>query len=88
MKEVRFASKDLLWAINEEACKADFNRVIDWEFLSELPDDDTVYPVTLSMLHNDTEVRTSFFTPVGDVSVDMTPEQWLLLPSLEVEPNA
>ncbi|MBE85148.1 MAG: hypothetical protein CME21_21540 [Gemmatimonadetes bacterium] len=85
MKEVRFANKDLLWAINENACKADFNRVIDWEFLSELPDDETLYPVTFSMLHNDTEIRTSFFTPEGSISVDMTPEQWLLLPSLSEE---
>jgi len=82
VKEVRFANKDLLWAINEHACKAQFNRVIDWEFLSKLPDDDTVYPVTFQFLHNDTEIRTSFFTPIGDICVDMTPEAWLLLPSI------
>ena len=87
MTEVRYATRDILQKANDFALKKKFNRCVDPMFIKMLPDDETRYPVTFQILHNDSEIRTSFYIP-GDVfesiTIDLDPAAFIRLPKIEI----
>jgi len=90
MTEVRYATRDILQKANDFALKRRFNRFVDPMFIEQLPDDETRYPVTLMMLHNDSEIRTSFYIPetsdntFGSITIDLDPAAFIRLPSVDI----
>ena len=65
----------------------EFNRCVDPMFIKELPDDDTRYPVTFVMLHNDSQIRTSFYIPENifeSITIDLDPAAFIRLPKVEI----
>ncbi|HHZ81224.1 MAG TPA: hypothetical protein EYN64_00640 [Flavobacteriales bacterium] len=87
MTEARYATRDILQKANDFALKKKFNRCVDPMFIKELPDDDTRYPVTFVMLHNDSQIRTSFYIPENifeSITIDLDPAAFIRLPKIEI----
>lgn len=54
--EVKYFTKDLLVKANDEAIAQHFNRALKEEMVAQL-DEDLRYPISFTMVHNDTEMR-------------------------------
>lgn len=85
MSEVRYATREILEKLNDFAIENDFNRSVDPLFIELLPDDDTMYPVTFMMLHNESEIRTSFYVPDHSITIDLDPAAFLRLKKIEID---
>ena len=72
----------LLERINASSVKADRNRNVYFEKLP-IKDDGTIYPVTMSFIHNDVEVRTQIIlNSEGEaIMLDMSFEEFNALPT-------
>jgi hypothetical protein len=84
---------DELIRLNEKAIKADYNRqlytdkIVEAVCLDKGKDStqiwDTKFPITFSMIHNDTEVRVVFSWGGGSAQLDVSFDEYEDLPSVK-----
>ena len=84
---------DELIRLNEKAIKADYNRQLYTNKIMEAVCVDqgkdstqiwnTKFPITFSMIHNDTEVRVVFSWGGGNAQLDMSFDEYDNLPSVK-----
>ncbi len=78
--DIPYFSKALLIEANNDAILEHRNRQLDPEHLVSL-DDDTLFPVIWSMLHNETEVRCKLLlSPEDEAWLDVSRETFSSLP--------
>jgi hypothetical protein len=84
---------DELIRLNEKAIKADYNRqlytdkIVEAVCLDKGKDSTQIwnykFPITFSMIHNDTEVRVVFSWGEGNAQLDMSFDEYADLPSVK-----
>ena len=84
---------DELIRLNEKAIKADYNRqlytdkIVEAVCLDKGQDSTQIwnykFPITFSMIHNDTEVRVVFSWGEGNAQLDMSFDEYADLPSAQ-----
>jgi len=79
---IRILTYGLIKQINESSIKAGRNRNVYFEKLP-IRDDATIYPVTLSFIHNDVEMRTMILlNGEGEaIALDMSMDEFAELPT-------
>ena len=79
---IKIMTYGLIKQINESSVKAGRNRNVDFEQLP-IKDDGTIYPVTMSFIHNDVEMRTQIMlNRKGEMmALDMSLEEFHRLPT-------
>jgi len=88
VRKVKYFTKELLIAANDEAVRTKRNRSLYEDKVAELPD--LKFPIGMSMLHNDHEMRVcitiakSANGPFGTVWLDIQFETYNALPEAEV----
>ena len=83
---MKVLTKKLLKQANDTAIKCNMNRALDEAIFDVLPKDpSTLYPVTMSFMHNDDHMRIKFiYNDQGDGAwIDMTFEDYRRLPDAE-----
>lgn len=83
---MKVLTKKLLKAVNDKAIKDNLNRALDEAIFDVLPKDpSTLYPVTMSFMHNDDHMRVRFvYNEYGDGAwIDMSFEDFRCLPDSE-----
>ena len=81
---IKYADKDQLTKLNIKAINTEKNRSVYPEMLEEALENDTNYPVTFSMVHNDVEMRASFSIGGALIWIDMDFEDYLSLPEISL----
>ena len=79
---IKILTYGLIKQINENSIKADRNRTVYFEQLP-IEDDGTIYPVTLSFIHNEVEMRTMILLN-GEglaIALDMSMDEFAALPT-------
>ena len=81
--EIKILTYKLLKQINESSVKAGRNRTVYFDRLP-ITDDGTMYPVTMSFVHNDVEMRTEIIlNGEGEkITLDMGFYEFNALPTL------
>lgn len=83
---MKVLTKKLLKQVNDTAIKYNLNRALDEAIFEVLPKDpSTLYPVTMSFMHNDDHMRVRFvYNEHGDGAwIDMSFEDFRCLPDSE-----
>ena len=84
MENVVYFTKPLLKKVNAQSIKDDRNRTIIPEVIDEL-DDDTLFPVVFSMVHNDVEMRLRvMLAPESGAYLDVPFETYETLPTTKL----
>ena len=79
---IKIMTYGLIKEINESSVKAGRNRNVYFEKLP-IKDDSTIYPVTMSFIHNDVEMRVQIILNAkGEkITLDMSFEEYQRLPT-------